>query len=52
MGHEGELSMGKVTGFLEIDRQDRKYKSASDRIRNYDEFVISLSERGIRPILD
>ena len=40
--------MGKVTGFLEIDRQDRKYKSASDRIRNYEEFVIPLSERGIR----
>ena len=40
--------MGKVTGFLEIDRQDRKYKSASDRIRNYKEFVIPLSERGIR----
>ncbi|MGI9352942.1 MAG: glutamate synthase subunit beta [Rhizobiaceae bacterium] len=40
--------MGKVTGFLEIDRQDRKYKVASDRIRNYKEFVIPLSERGIR----
>ena len=27
--------MGKVTGFLEIDRQDRRYKPASDRIRHY-----------------
>ena len=36
--------MGKVTGFLEIDRQDRKYRPASDRIRNYHEFVIPLSE--------
>lgn len=36
--------MGKVTGFLEIDRQDRKYKPAADRIRHYDEFVIPLSE--------
>ena len=36
--------MGKVTGFLEIDRQDRKYKSAADRIRHYNEFVIPLSE--------
>ena len=34
--------MGKVTGFLEIDRHDRKYKPASDRIRNYKEFVIPL----------
>jgi len=36
--------MGKVTGFLEIDRQDRKYRPAADRIRNYKEFVI----QGIR----
>jgi glutamate synthase (NADPH/NADH) small chain len=36
--------MGKVTGFLEIDRQDRKYKPAADRIRNFREFVIPLSE--------
>ena len=36
--------MGKVTGFLEIDRQDRKYKSAADRVRHYNEFVIPLSE--------
>ena len=36
--------MGKVTGFLEIDRQDRKYAPAADRIRHYKEFVIPLSE--------
>ncbi len=36
--------MGKVTGFLEIDRQDRRYTPASDRIRHYREFVIPLSE--------
>ena len=36
--------MGKVTGFLEIDRHDRKYKPASDRIRNYKEFVIPLGD--------
>ena len=36
--------MGKVTGFLEIDRQDRRYKPASDRIRHYREFVIPLSQ--------
>ena len=40
--------MGKVTGFLEIDRQDRKYAPASDRIRHYKEFVIPLSEQGTR----
>ncbi len=37
--------MGKVTGFLEIDRQDRKYAPASDRIRHYREFVLPLSEQ-------
>lgn len=40
--------MGKVTGFLEIDRQDRKYRPASDRIRNYKEFVIAPKEAGLR----
>ena len=40
--------MGKVTGFLEIDRQDRKYKSAADRVRHYNEFVIPLSEETTR----
>ena len=40
--------MGKVTGFIEIDRQDRKYKPAADRIRHYNEFVIPLSEEATR----
>ncbi|MEP1209582.1 MAG: glutamate synthase subunit beta [Rhizobiaceae bacterium] len=40
--------MGKVTGFLEIDRQDRKYRPASDRIRNYKEFMIPLPEATLR----
>ncbi|MGB5093086.1 MAG: glutamate synthase subunit beta [Parvibaculum sp.] len=40
--------MGKITGFLEIDRQDRKYLPAADRIRNYAEFVIPLPEEGVK----
>ncbi|WNJ91338.1 glutamate synthase subunit beta [Bosea sp. 685] len=40
--------MGKVTGFLEIDRRDRKYLPASDRIRNYKEFVIPLGGEATR----
>ena len=40
--------MGKVTGFLEIDRQDRKYAPASDRIRHYREFVLPLSEQSTK----
>ena len=40
--------MGKITGFLEIDRQDRKYAPAADRVRNYNEFVIPLGDEGTR----
>ena len=40
--------MGKVTGFLEIDRADRRYAPASDRIRHYREFMIPLCEEATR----
>jgi glutamate synthase (NADPH/NADH) small chain len=40
--------MGKVTGFMEIDRADRRYAPASDRIRHYREFLIPLSEESTR----
>ncbi len=40
--------MGKVTGFLEVDRQDRKYRPAADRVRNYNEFLIELPEQTLR----
>jgi glutamate synthase (NADPH/NADH) small chain len=40
--------MGKVTGFLEIDRADRRYAQASDRIRHYREFMLPLSEEMTR----
>src|SRR5271155_1685225 len=40
--------MGKVTGFLEIDRADRRYAPASDRTRHYREFVLPLSEEAPR----
>ncbi len=36
--------MGKITGFLEIERHDRAYRPASDRIRHYHEFTIPLSD--------
>jgi glutamate synthase (NADPH/NADH) small chain len=39
--------MGKVTGFIEIERHDRTYKPAADRIRNFKEFVIPLEERDL-----
>ncbi|MGE0004693.1 MAG: glutamate synthase subunit beta [Parvibaculaceae bacterium] len=37
--------MGKITGFLEIDRQEQKYAPASDRIRHFREFAIPLDDR-------
>ena len=40
--------MGKITGFLEIDRQDRKYAPAADRVRHYNEFFIPLGEEGTK----
>ena len=36
--------MGKVTGFLEIDRQVAKYQPASDRVRHFKEFSIPMSD--------
>ena len=39
--------MGKVTGFLEIDRQEQKYQPASDRIRHFREFTIPLSDQEV-----
>jgi glutamate synthase (NADPH/NADH) small chain len=36
--------MGKVTGFLEIERQEQAYQPASDRVRHFKEFVIPPAE--------
>jgi glutamate synthase (NADPH/NADH) small chain len=40
--------MGKVTGFLEIDRKDRKYQPVEERVRHWREFVLPLSEQDTR----
>ena len=40
--------MGKITGFLEIDRRDRKYKPVPERLKHYQEFVIPLGDEGTR----
>jgi len=39
--------MGKVTGFLEIDRQVHKYQPASDRIRHFREFTLPMSQKEV-----
>lgn len=40
--------MGKVTGFLEFERNDRTYGPVADRVTNYREFVIPLGEEKTR----
>ncbi len=40
--------MGKVTGFLEIDRQVAKYQPASDRIRHFREFTLPMSDTEVQ----
>jgi glutamate synthase (NADPH) small chain len=40
--------MGKITGFLEIDRNDRKYGPVADRVKDYKEFVIPLGDDGTK----
>ena len=40
--------MGKVTGFLEFEREDRDYLPVAERIKNYKEFVLPLPEKDLR----
>jgi glutamate synthase (NADPH/NADH) small chain len=36
--------MGKVTGFMEIERLEEGYKPVAERLKNYREFVIGLND--------
>jgi glutamate synthase (NADPH/NADH) small chain len=40
--------MGKVTGFLEIERNDRDYEPVEERVRHFREFVLPLPEKETR----
>lgn len=40
--------MGKITGFLEIDRIEEGYKPVVDRVQNYQEFVITLDDESAK----
>ena len=40
--------MGKVTGFLEYEREDRDYEAVDERIRHWREFVLPLPEQDYR----
>jgi glutamate synthase (NADPH/NADH) small chain len=39
--------MGKTTGFKEFIRQDETYTSVKDRVKNYKEFTVPLSDKEI-----
>jgi glutamate synthase (NADPH) small chain len=38
--------MGKITGFMEIERLEEGYKPVPERLKHYKEFVIGLDEAG------
>ena len=40
--------MGKITGFLEIERHDRTYAPVAERVKHYREFVLPLPEQEVR----
>ena len=40
--------MGKETGFLEIEREDRTYADPAERLKHYKEFTIPHSEDGLK----
>ncbi|HVV81297.1 MAG TPA: glutamate synthase subunit beta [Pseudolabrys sp.] len=40
--------MGKVTGFLEIEREDRDYQPVAERVKHYREFVLPPADREVR----
>ena len=40
--------MGKITGFLEIERNDRHYAPVAERIKHWQEFVLPLPEKEVR----
>ena len=40
--------MGKVTGFLEIEREDRIYRPVEERLKQWGEFVVLLGAEGTK----
>jgi glutamate synthase (NADPH/NADH) small chain len=40
--------MGKITGFLEFERNDRDYLPVDERVKNWREFVLPLPEAELR----
>ena len=39
--------MGKVTGFMELDRVESDYQPVEDRIKHFKEFLIPLDQKKV-----
>jgi glutamate synthase (NADPH) small chain len=40
--------MGKETGFLELDREERTYADPQERVKHYHEFVVPMAEPALK----
>ena len=40
--------MGKITGFLEIEREVEAYDKVEHRLQNYKEFTIPMEKQGLK----
>jgi glutamate synthase (NADPH/NADH) small chain len=40
--------VGKTTGFLEIERKERGYLPAADRLKNWNEFVVPMGDAALK----
>src|SRR4051794_37141080 len=40
--------MGKITGFMEFEREDRDYEPVAERVKHWREFVLPLTEEATR----
>jgi len=40
--------MGKITGFIEYERVDEQNKSVKDRLKNYEEFTVTLKDKELQ----
>ncbi len=40
--------MGKITGFMEFERENLAYRHPAERVKDWDEFLIQMSEEGLK----
>ena len=40
--------MGKITGFLELEREERTYRPVEERVKHWGEFVVPLGDEGTK----